>query len=144
MCGAAMTIGDDPQHLDTKWSLVFKFNAIIYMVLTALVVCSCAGLVYSNIMQATLSCLQLAGLAHIAGVILSGVYRFNSSGIICAGNVEKYDEAKNTFEGDGLMLRKLFIAQACILIPFCMCAFIGITSGKKRKADVDDDYLRDE
>ena len=77
---------------------------------------------------------------------LAGAYRFNSGGIICAGTstVHPYDEFGNTFAGDGDMLKKLFIAQCCILLPFCGCAFIGITSGRTRKADIDDDYLRDE
>ena len=44
-------------QLNTHWTLAFRFNAIMYTVLTGMVICSCTGLVYSNIFNATLNCL---------------------------------------------------------------------------------------
>lgn len=65
---------------DTHWTIVFYFNAIVYTMLSGMIVCSFAGLVYSQLFQVVLSCMQITQIAHFVGVILAGVYRFKTAG----------------------------------------------------------------
>ena len=135
-CGEPLVTDADPDgtvQFDTNWSLVYRFNAIVYTILTGMVMCSCTGLIYTKIFSATLSCLQIAGLVHIVAIILAAVYRFNDDGKKCAANATEYDLLGNSWESDGALFRKLFIAQCSLLIPFCMCACIGMRTGRQTR-----------
>ena len=54
-CGSEKPLSGE--QVNTHWALVFKFNAIVYTTLTAMIMCSCTGLIYNNIFKATLNCL---------------------------------------------------------------------------------------
>ena len=56
-CGSAAPVDESVEQVNTHWALVFKFNAIVYTTLTAMIMCSCTGLIYNNIFKATLNCL---------------------------------------------------------------------------------------
>lgn len=43
--------------LDSHWKLVFQFNAIVYTMFSGMIVCSFAGLIYSQLFQVVLSCM---------------------------------------------------------------------------------------
>jgi len=143
-CGDPVPVDATTEQADTKWSFVFRFNAIFYTVVTGMVMCSCTGLIYTRIFNATLNCLILAMVVHLATIILSGVYRFNAIGKLCAGNDTEYDTLGNSFESDAATFRKLFIAQCCLFVPFSLCACFGMKQGKELgPKNTDDDYVRD-
>ena len=139
-------------EFDTHWTFVYRFNMIVYTMLSGMILCSFAGLIYSSLLQATLSCLQVAGVAHFAAIILSGVFRFNDNGTICSEkqNMLPYDKDGNTFAEDSTLLKNLYIAQLCLFLPFCACSCIGFwrhNSPEKQAAldkammeHTDDDY----
>ena len=130
-------------EIDTHWSLVFRYNAIFYTVVTGMVICSCMGLVYSKIFNATLNCLILAMFAHVVGIVLAGVYLFKASGAKCAEQAVAYDDLGNSFKSDANMLRQLFIAQVSLFVPFSLCACFGMQTGKQlRKKHTDDEFAR--
>ena len=118
-------------EFDTHWTFVYRFNMIIYTMLSGIIFCSFAGLIYSSLLQATLSCLQVAGVAHFVAIILSGVFRFNTQGTICADKegMLPYDKEGNTFKEDSDLLKNLYIAQLCLYLPFCACSCIGFWKG---------------
>ncbi len=91
-------------QLNTHWALVYKMNAIVYTMLTGMIMCSCTGLIYNNIFNATLNCLTLGGLAHVVAIIMAGVYLLRESGKTCVQNVTDYDNLGNSFESDGALL----------------------------------------
>ena len=144
-CGQAAPVDEDVEQMNTHWALVFKFNAIVYTTLTAMIMCSCTGLIYTNIFKATLNGLQLAGLAHVVAIALAGAYLFKTDGKSCIENETEYDTLGNSFETDGTLLKKLFISQCSLLIPFCMCACIGMRTGSTLgpQKNADDNYVRD-
>ena len=98
--------------------------------LSGLIVCSFAGLIYSQLFKIVLSCMQLTQVAHFVGVILAGVYRFRDTGKACSLVEEIYDSDGNSWENDGYMFRCLFISQCALFIPFCMCTSVGMWRGK--------------
>ena len=107
-CGLdAPAAGDRP---DTHWAFVYRFNAIFYTVVTGMVICSCTGLIYTRIFNATLNCLILAMFVHVAAIVLAGVFRFSTEGKSCADNVEVYDSIGNSWGSDATLFKKLFIA----------------------------------
>ena len=42
---------------DTNWTIMYRFNMVVYSLLSGMLFCSFGGLVYSKLLQATLSCL---------------------------------------------------------------------------------------
>ena len=130
--------------LDSNWSFVFYFNAVFYTVTTGMVICSCMGLIYTRIFNATLNCLLLAIFAHIVAIVLAGVYRFRQSGQDCALEDDEYDTLGNSWETDALMFKNLFIAQCALFVPFSLCACFGMKQGKELgPKHADDNFVRD-
>ena len=105
-CGeVAPSAGSDLIHLDSHWAFVFRFNAVFYTVVTGMVVCSCTGLIYTKIFNATLNCLIAAMFVHVAAIVLAGVFRFNANGVKCSENAVVYDANGNSWETDALLSR---------------------------------------
>ena len=65
-----------------------------------MVICSCTGLIYTRIFNATLNCLILAMFVHVVAITLAGVYRYNSNGKACAENATIYDDLGNSWNSD--------------------------------------------
>lgn len=55
--GGTLTFEGLTISADTRWSLVFQYNAIIYTIFSGLIVCSFAGLIYSQLFQLAISLL---------------------------------------------------------------------------------------
>ena len=98
---------------------------VVYSLLSGMLFCSFGGLVYSKLLQATLSCLQITGLVHLVAILLIAVLRFNTTGLGCASNANEYDADGNSWESDAMTAKALFIAQCSLFIPFCACTCIG-------------------
>ena len=109
-----------------------------------MVICSCTGLIYTRIFNATLNCLALAIVVHVAVIIIAGVFQFNSSGKKCAENGNVYDDLDNSWKSDAAIFRQLFIAQCSLFIPFSLCACFGMKSGRQAgPKHSDDNFVRD-
>ena len=76
-CGVSKPSTANTEWEITDWSFVFRFNAIFYTVVTGMVICSCMGLIYTRIFNATLNCLILAMFVHVAAIVLAGINRFS-------------------------------------------------------------------
>ena len=123
---------------------MFKFNAITYTMLTGMLMCSCTGLIFTNIFNATLNCLTLASVVQVVAVALAGSFQFNSNGKTCMAVTAVYNERGNSWESDGILMRQLFIAQCSLILPFFMCACFGMKKGRSAgPVKHDDDYVRD-
>ena len=122
---------------NTNWRFVFQYNAIVYTIFSGLIVCSFAGLIYSQLFQLAISLLQLTQVAHFVGLLLTAIFRFNKQGKACSAVTEGYtlteadmNDLEHTFESDGYMLRCLFISQCVLFLPFCACSCIGLMRGR--------------
>ena len=127
LCGAPP--GSD---FDTQWTLVMKFNAYFYLILSILVglmvlgtcclpfwFCGCCGMIF-------------AGLAHLAALIITGVFRFNSNGSDCAKNNAPVN-GDETFAEHGELIQNLFISQCALFMVHgvmanCIMVFSGYTA----------------
>ena len=115
------------EEIDTKWTVVFTLNAIVYTLLSASTLCL--------FMSALLWPLAICGLcgficsqmAHFAAVIVTGVFRYSDEGEACA-KVTTPVKPDLTFEDVGTTMEGLFISQ-CVLYCFygcCMGCFAQI------------------
>ena len=72
---------------DTKWSLIYAYNAFLYLALSILSIITLFG--------AWKFALRLCGclghcfgmFAHLAGIIMTGIFRYNEEGKACAERV---------------------------------------------------------
>lgn len=143
------TIAVDYEN-DTHWTFMYRFNMIVYTMLSGMLFCSFGGLVYSKLFQLTLSCLQIAGIFHLAAIILVAVFRFNMVGTACSENDVVYDgEEGNSWESDSSTVLALMNAQMALFIPFCACTCVGYFKNGQRPAskgmiedEDDDDFQR--
>ena len=131
LCQSTETLALD---IDTRWTFMYRVNMMVYAMLSGMLFCSFGGLIYSKLLQATLSCLQIAGAAHLFALLLIGVLRFNSSGLTCATKDVVYDTEGHSWESDAATVKALFIAQCTLFIPFCACTCIGYFKQSPPKA----------
>ena len=109
-----------------------------------MVICSCTGLIYTRIFNATLNCLILAMFVHVVAIVLAGVYRFNDDGKQCSEVVTILDSQDHSWESDGALFKSLFIAQCALFVPFSLCACFGMKTGRQAgPKHADDDFVRD-
>ena len=97
-------------HLNTKWSVIYKFNSVFYTILT---IQSCLMLLGSKmisirIVTAYCHCL-CTGFIHIAMVVTTGVFRYSSMGRLCATSTVE-TSSRTTFAEDAKFLESIFIA----------------------------------
>lgn len=71
---------DTADVLSTNWTMVYRFNAIFYMILTVMIALSCFGLMYTQIFGGTIACIQVGQCVNLALIIVTGVYSFNAAG----------------------------------------------------------------
>ena len=99
------------EYIDTKWSVILAFNSYFYLVhciMTLLVLCGATGVLWP--------CCCLGGCghcfspcAHIAAIVVTGVFRLNDNGELCSKNKAVVD-GDLTFEEMGDKIKSLFIA----------------------------------
>ena len=110
------------QFDDTKWSVVYTLNTVIYAMLslwTVIIALSayCVPLVCLG------SCgFTLTQLAHFGVLIVTGIFRFNKAGDRCAqGHFPIYELHERTTAEIGHEMKYLFIAQCILFIPYSCC-----------------------
>ena len=123
MCG----FGTDESGVEfnTKWSMVFRFQAVFYLLITSMLGMGCLGLVIPPCVFCT--CCATCGTMCIqmAALITAGIMRFRSTGDKCSAVDIAYNADGDSFASDGETYKALFIAQCAMAVPlgcFLMCA----------------------
>ena len=119
ICGVEV---ENDEVLNSKWTVLLAFNAILYLVLGSSIclllcgtflfpfwICGCCGITFG-------------GCAHLAALIVTGVFRFNSEGESCAKSTAIVQPSDETFEVHGERIKALFISQCVLYICFGSCA----------------------
>ena len=108
--------------MDTKWSVAFMLNAIVYTCLTISALCMVFSpqIFFGAVCGSLLFC--CAQCAHFAALIVTGVFRYGLDGPECATSTWPLTEedGSDTFVDVGNTLSGLFISQ-CVLYCFYGC-----------------------
>ena len=135
MCGGLESSFDGIDY-STNWTMVYRFNTILYIILCCMLLTGCIGLVFPPFIV----CIgySMCGLcAQTAAIITGGIFRFRAEESRCAVVTTSYDGGENTWESDAQTYKALFIAQCSLAIPlgcFLSCAFQGASLGAAMKA----------
>ena len=107
------------EFIDTKWSVLLAFNSyffLIHCILTFLVMLGATGVLWPCcILGGCGHC--CGGCAHLACIIVTGVFRFSDEGERCAESKGFLDTDGTTFGDLGDFIKSAFIAQ-CVLMIF--------------------------
>lgn len=106
-------------ELNTKWSVIYKFNSVFYTILMIQSFFLVLGIHFLSIrvITAYVHCL-CTGFVHAAMVITTGVFRYSSMGKLCATSTTE-TSSRTTFSEDAQFIERLFIAQCCLFFTFC-------------------------
>ena len=97
--------------IETGWTQVFRFNAIMYTIIVSFVGVAMLCLAVPACSGVTLCCAFCAVTPLFAAIILTGVRRFNSNGDLCASSTAiSNSETLETFMDNAATLKALFIA----------------------------------
>ena len=111
-----------PEFIDTKWSVLLAFNSYFFMlhcIMTFLILLGVTGILWPCcILGGCGHC--FGGCAHLACIIVTGVFRFSDEGERCAESKGIFTTDGDTFEDLGSAIKSLFIAQ-CVLMIFVQC-----------------------
>ena len=115
------------EQIDTKWTVVFTLNAVVYTLLSASTLCLFMGALLWPLAFCGLCGFICTQMAHFAAVIVTGVFRYSDEGEFCAG-VTNLGINDKTMEDIGTTMEGLFISQ-CVLYcfyGFCLGCFAQI------------------
>ena len=119
-CGNYALIADDGDvNFDTKWTVLLKYNAFLYLILSIIMFLTIFGSCFAPLLCCTFMGLTCGGCAHTALLITTGVFRFRSEGKLCEENTAPVS-ADNTFQDHADKIKALFIAQ-CVMLIFVGC-----------------------
>ena len=104
------TLDNRPDTLDTNWTFVFTFNAYLYLGLTVLSIFILFGAWVWPMRVFGFIGHCLGSLAHIAGIVLVGYYRYTDAGSLCAQKDQAHNQDGDTFEKDADLMQDLFIS----------------------------------
>ena len=113
---------------NTHWSMLYRFNAILYLIYTSLIAASALCICIPPCLVCPACCLVCASLPTMVAIALTATWRFNQAGTLCASNETLYtlDGTKDmTFAEDAARLKTVFIAQAALHVPFGVCGAVG-------------------
>ena len=121
---------------DTKWTVIFTFNTIVYACMITFSICQIIG-TYFWPMCLCAACGHCAlASAHFAAVVVTGVFRYQDEGEKCTKNGTEWVDFDWTFKDHGDRIQGLFISQCVLLILFnclwiCACQFAGALSSEQ-------------
>ena len=104
---------------DTKWTVIFTLNAVVYTLLSASTLCLFMSAILWPLAFCGICGFICTQMAHFAAVIVTGVFRYSDEGEACAKRDAKVSEDM-TFEDVGTTIEGLFISQ-CVLYCFYGC-----------------------
>ena len=120
-CGGLTSIIQGAEFT-SNWTLVYRFNMILYIIMSAMLGLGCLGLAFPPLI-ACVGCSICGTCAQTAAIITGGIFRFRREGAACA-LVDTTYEGEDSWETDGQTYKALFIAQCALSIP--MGCFITI------------------
>ena len=115
---------------------MYRFNAVLYMIVTAFLFCNslclvpCSANTLETATAFSMVCLGCLAFPTLGAILTTAVHVYNRNGELCASNTEIYMTVSNgenakeielSWAGDGTMFRKLFLAQAALHIPLFVC-----------------------
>lgn len=145
-CGNTVVDWKKPEEVEktsTGWTVVYKYNAIINLILLVLTVLMLCCVVIpgapSNLIFVANGCIICLGTPLLAGPILAAVRTGSDLGTKCGENPmvtfvpdvattttgAEVDLDWNTFAIDAAILKTLFIVQFVFLCPMQCCAICG-------------------
>jgi len=119
-----------PEELSTNWSVIYTINVIVYAILTGCLFLMCCTCFVWPIGWLGLIGHSFGFCAHLAAVVVTGVFRYNSYGEACASFKQEWAIDDNntdaiSFEEHGSMIQGLFIS-ICVLWCCTNCVVICI------------------
>ena len=112
---------------ESGWTLVFKFQAVLYTILLCMGSLALLGMCIPGI-----SCCLMCGMLcsycpTIAAIILTGIRLLNDNGQLCASSTAISDaDTGATFKDNGETMRALWIAQCVLFIPTTCAIMFGM------------------
>ena len=117
----------------TKWTLVYILNIATYAFLLL-----CTFFICFTVVAWPIGCLGYLGhclgfCAHLATLIVTGVFRFNQSGEECAANTKSIQLSGDpndffTYSSHGEIIMAVFIT-GCVLLCLFNCCILGMMTG---------------
>ena len=106
---------------NTKWTVIFTLNAVVYTLLTVSELC----LLFSAFIWPLAFCgacgVCCTQMAHFAAVIVTGVFRYSSDGERCAEQTFEIPETGKSYEDYANAIQGLFISQCVLYCLFACC-----------------------
>ena len=103
---------------ESGWTVVFKFQAILYTILLCMSSLALLGLCIPGISCCLMCGMTLSYCPTLAAIILTGIRLLNDNGKLCARSTAISDaDTGATFKDNGETMRALFIAQCVLFIP---------------------------
>ena len=116
-CGTAGETAD----WQTNWTILLKFNAFLYLALACIMLFTILGSCFAPFFCCTCIGLTCGSCAHLALIIVTGIFRFNTEGKLCAENDELVSPDGMTYAEHGQRIKALFISQCVFLIFVNIC-----------------------
>ena len=96
---------------ETKWSQIYSYNAILYLILAVLNAMTCCCVPCAPAIGCGAICFFCSGIPTVTAIILTGFRLLNAAGSLCAENTTIYnEELQLSFADDALKLHKLWVA----------------------------------
>ena len=108
------------EHGDTKWTVVYTLNAIVYTMLSASTLCLFLSALLWPLAICGICGFICSQMAHFAALIVTGVFRYSDDGEKCAESDNKIDVIDKSMSDIGTTMEGLFISQ-CVLYCFYGC-----------------------
>ena len=123
-CGG---VAPDDGDYTTRWSMLYRFNFILYFIYTALIGASALCICIPPCLVCPACCITCASLPTMVAIALTATWRFNEAGALCASNdtIHTLDSSDMSFAEDASRLKAVFIAQAALHVPFGVCGAVG-------------------
>lgn len=126
IAGLPKNTGIGMPMLNTKWSVAILLNAIVYTVFVGIILTQMLSIFVWPLAFIGVACQICSGCAHLAAVVVVGVFRNHADGESCAQNIMPVTDKGITFKDHGERLQGLFISQAVLLCFFSCC--VGVVT----------------
>lgn len=114
----------------TNWDWAYSYNKWVYFCFSILNLFLLIGAFFIPMRIGAICCMCCVGIAHLVGLILTGIYVFRQSGKICMANTElKTIETTGEtfrFSEDGAYLKNVWISQLVLSFVLGCCQNIGM------------------
>ena len=134
----------DCQKAGSRWSHIFASMGVIMLLVFLATICVCIGAYKPMLRVIAACCMTCLCCAHFCTWIAVAVYRFRTSGKLCAlsktwtsytsSDLTEMPTDDWTMEKDGALILALWVLQ---LLGCCCCCFAGVNMPKPARMDRD-------